>query len=121
MPKSKIKMQAIQKGEVIMKLCVATTWENRLIHDLLGIESNRENVKIYEIFGALQTSILGSGRESVSLPKVSEKEAQKHIELARSYGIKFNYLINCACMGNQEFSTRVVCSTVHSGLTITIL
>lgn len=94
-----------------MKFCVATTWDDRLIHGLKEIEDVSRKSKIYELFGSLPVSIAGSGREAVSVPAVSREKAASHIELAHSLGIGFNYLINASCMGNKEFK-----ETGHSEL-----
>jgi collagenase-like PrtC family protease len=88
-----------------MKFCVATTWDDRLIHGLKEIEDVSGKSKIYELFGSLPVSAIGSGREAVSVPTVSREKAANHIELAHSLGIRFNYLINTSCMGNREFSS----------------
>lgn len=89
-----------------MKFCVATTWDNELIHGLKEIESISGKSKIDELFGSLPVSTIGSGREAIAVPTVSREKAANHIELARSLGIKFNYLINASCMGNREFSSE---------------
>lgn len=88
-----------------MKFCIATTWDDGLIHGLKEIEGISGKSKVYELFGSLPVSTIGSGREAISVPAVSREKAANHIELAHSSGIRFNYLINASCMGNREFSS----------------
>lgn len=88
-----------------MKFCVATTRDDGLIHGLKKIEGISGRSKIYELFGSLPVSPVGSGREAISVPTVSREKAANHIELTHSLGIRFNYLINASCMGNREFSS----------------
>lgn len=87
-----------------MKFCIATTWDDGLIHGLKEIEIFSRESKVYELFGSLPVSTVGSGREAISVPMISREKVANHIELAHSFGIKFNYLINASCMGNKEFS-----------------
>ena len=82
-----------------MKLSVATTWDDNLLKEL-----SEKSIKVYEIFGSLAQSILGSGRETKALPQIEIPQAKKHIELAHKLGIKFNYLFNASCLSNLEHS-----------------
>ena len=83
-------------------LCIATSWDNDLLAQL---EKQGIHNKITELFGSLNTSVVGSGRASFALPEVSMEDAKDHIKKAHSLGIKFNYLLNASCMGNREFTT----------------
>ncbi len=82
-------------------LCIATSWDNDL---LTQMEKQGIQNKISELFGSLNTSVVGSGRASFALPEVSKEQAKAHIKKAHSLGIKFNYLLNASCMGNREFT-----------------
>jgi collagenase-like PrtC family protease len=82
-------------------LCLATSWDDDLI---LQLEKQGIYNKISELFGSLNSSIVGSGRASFALPEVSMEQARLHIRKAHSLGIKFNYLLNASCMGNREFT-----------------
>jgi collagenase-like PrtC family protease len=81
-------------------LCLPTCWDDDLIVELgkRGIHN-----KVHELYGSLDTSIVGSGRASFILPKVSPEQAANHIQKAHALGIKFDYLLNASCMGNREF------------------
>ena len=82
-------------------ICLATSWDDDL---LLQLEKQSIHNKVSELFGSLNTSVVGSGRASFALPEVSVEQAERHIEKAHSLGIKFNYLLNASCMGNREFT-----------------
>lgn len=58
-----------------------------------------------ELFGKLPHDIVGGGRASYMLSPVSKQQLEAHIRDARQHGLTFDYLINSACLGNQEFST----------------
>lgn len=87
-----------------VRLCVATTWEDALIDGLDAVSADADDSRVYELFGALDRSIVGSGREAAGVPAVTEEEARSHIALARSHGMRFNYLLNASCMGNTEYT-----------------
>ena len=72
-------------------LCLATSWDDDLI---LQLEKQGIYKKVSELFGSLNSSIVGSGRPSFALPEVSMEDAKLHIRKAHSIGIKFNYLLN---------------------------
>lgn len=62
-----------------------------------------QGLPIYELFGSLPQTPVGSGRARLILPQVSEDEARRHVEAAHAAGFGFNYLLNAPCMGNMEF------------------
>ena len=84
-------------------LCLATCWEDDY---LVQLEEQGIHDKVYELYGSLGTSIIGSGRASFSLPKISSEQARRHIQKAHSLGIKFDYLLNASCLGNREFENE---------------
>lgn len=82
-----------------IKLSVATSWDDNLLNEI-----SKRKIKIYEVFGSLPKSIIGSGRETKALPQIEISQALNHIKLAHKLGIKFNYLINASCLSNIEHS-----------------
>jgi collagenase-like PrtC family protease len=82
-----------------MRFSVPTNWDDRLIEeiplDLIG-----------EFYGKLHTDYIGGGRSSYSCPPVSRRTAARHIAKIRSAGKHFNYLLNSACLANEEFTSR---------------
>ncbi|MFH1619964.1 MAG: U32 family peptidase [bacterium] len=87
-----------------MKLCVPTSWDNRLIVKL--DELNKETKNIHELYGTMRTSVLGGGRPAARLPQITFSQAKEHIELAHSCGFSFNYLLNAPCHGGREFEVK---------------
>ncbi|GBE19408.1 peptidase family U32 [archaeon BMS3Abin17] len=85
-----------------MKLCVPTNWDNELIEGLARI--NEKNHNIYEVFGSLPFGIVPGGRAPFGLPQVTREQAEEHIRLAKSKGIKFNYIMNAGSLMNQEYT-----------------
>lgn len=84
-------------------LCIPTIWDNEFLYELKkrGLHKN-----IFEIYGSLPVSVIGSGRPSTSLPKVDVDHVEEHINIAHSMGIKFNFLINAPCLGLREFDPK---------------
>jgi len=83
-----------------MRYDLATNFDNKLIENI----SEFGAVKC--LYGMPKQSIVGGGRPSFTIPKISQKQLKKHIETAHKYGIKFNYLFNALCSNNREFSKK---------------
>lgn len=63
------------------------------------------NAKLIETYGqATSIGLVNSGRVTDALPKVELKDFEKYVMYSESKGIRFNYTLNPACMGNAEFS-----------------
>lgn len=75
---------------------VPTNWDPQLLRQLSGLP-------VYELFGCMNTTPVGSGRAKLILPDIDEAAARQHIEEAHRNGIAFNYLLNAPCMGNMEY------------------
>jgi len=84
----------------VKELIVASSWDNSLI------DGFAEFPQVKWIFCKLDADIIGGGRTSPSLPKITHKQAKEHIQFAQSKGIKCNYLYNASCLGNQEFDGK---------------
>lgn len=78
-----------------MKLSVATNFDDKLIDKLKGYP-------VYEIYGKFQNDCIGGGRPSNTLNNVDKETFENHVKKARKAGIKFNYLLNGACISNFE-------------------
>ncbi len=81
-----------------MKYAVCTNFGDDLISRL----PNKEDI-LY-LYGKLTSDFVGGGRASYMMPLVDKKRVARHIEEAHKNGLKFNYLLNSACMGNNEFT-----------------
>jgi collagenase-like PrtC family protease len=80
-------------------LSVATNFENSLL-DAISV------YPVTEVFGKLSSDPVGGGRASFTLPPLSRRRFEQHVQAARSKGIGFNYLLNPACMDNREYTRQ---------------
>ncbi|MEM2738864.1 MAG: U32 family peptidase [Candidatus Bathyarchaeia archaeon] len=89
-----------------VKLCIPTTFEDSFLEKLkeLNYKYSQTNVQIYEVYGSLKTSILGTGWPSTVLPEINEEGLARHVEKAHSCGFKFAYTLNAVCMNLVEYT-----------------
>jgi collagenase-like PrtC family protease len=80
-----------------MRLSVATNFDDELIWKI-------KDFPVEEVYGKLPRDFVGGGRSSYMLSPLSGKRIVRHISHAHKYGIKFNYLLNSACLNNLEFT-----------------
>lgn len=80
-----------------MKFSVATNFDDELIEKI-------KKYPVYEVYGKLQEDFVGGGRPSNTLISIDKEKLEKHVKKAREANIKFNYLLNGACLGNKEQS-----------------
>lgn len=59
-----------------------------------------------EVYGKLSRDPIGGGRASLMLAPLSRRRLRSHIDHAHRRGIRFNYLLNAACLDNREFTRR---------------
>ncbi|MBF0275842.1 MAG: U32 family peptidase [Nitrospinae bacterium] len=59
---------------------------------------------VQEIYGKLAEDVVGGGRASILIPSISRKKFEQHVRNAHNAGIKYNYLLNAACLDNQEIT-----------------
>src|SRR5512142_2505754 len=76
---------------------VATNFDPQLVPALARLGS------VTWVYGKLNADVIGGGRASLVLPKVSWAELEAHVALCHAHVIRFNYLLNSLCLGNQEF------------------
>jgi collagenase-like PrtC family protease len=89
------------------RLTVAFNGDNRLI------QSISEFPCVDSIFGKVSKDVVGGGRPSYLLANISMAELANSIRLAHERGLKFFYLLNSSCMGNQELS-RATNRQIHA-------
>jgi len=82
-----------------MRLSVATNFQPELIEGVAGYP-------VHELFGALPADPLGGGRASYMLAPVSRRRLAAHVRHAHRRGLRFNYLLNAACLDNREWTRR---------------
>lgn len=69
------------------------------------INSLNERIMIHETYGQLTEGyMIKSGRVKNSLPKVNIKMLENYVHFSIENGIKFNYTLNPACLGNTEYT-----------------
>lgn len=83
-----------------MKFCLATNFDPELIDAVNKYDSDKS---ITEIFGKLAKDIIGGGRHSFVLPKISWKDLANYVSLCHKNKLKFNYLMNALCTSNMEY------------------
>ena len=82
-----------------MRLSVATNFEPNLIDALKGYP-------VYELFGKLPADPLGGGRASYMLSPLSKRALAAHVRDTHRRSIRFNYLLNAACLDNREWTRK---------------
>jgi collagenase-like PrtC family protease len=80
-----------------MKLTVPINWQDDFF-DKVDLSS------VCEVYGKLDSDVIGGGRASVIFPKVALSTFKDHVSRVRALGLDFNYLLNASCMDNMEFS-----------------
>lgn len=82
-----------------MKITLASNFDDALI----------ERVRPYpvdELFGKLSADATGGGRASYQIVNIGRRRVAEHVRAARAAGIRFNYLLNGACLDNREFTRQ---------------
>ncbi|MFW6221349.1 MAG: U32 family peptidase [Fibrobacterota bacterium] len=79
-----------------MKLSVAYNFDPALIPALARIG------EVTEVYGKMDRDIIGGGRASYTLPRISWKALRRSVQQAHNHGILFNYLLNGATLGGLE-------------------
>jgi len=82
-----------------MKLAVPTNWQPDLVKRI-----KKPGVDV--VYGKLNSDFVGGGRPACTSPEVRMQEAKKHVKEIHDNGLKFNYLLNAACLGNHEWTIR---------------
>lgn len=82
-----------------MRLSVATNFAPDLIDAL-------EGYPVWELFGKLPADALGGGRTSYMLSPLSRRALAAHVRDAHRHALRFNYLLNAACLDNREWTRK---------------
>jgi collagenase-like PrtC family protease len=59
---------------------------------------------VYEIYGKLPYDVVGGGRPTYMSTPLSRRALAGYVAAVHRQGIEFNYLLNAACLGNQEWT-----------------
>lgn len=82
-----------------MKLSLAANYDMDLAPRLKGYP-------VVEVYGQLPDDFVGGGRPRYMSTPLTKKALAEYVAHLRRHGIAFNYLLNAACHGNQEWSRR---------------
>src|SRR3989338_4353259 len=80
-----------------MRLSVATNFDDVLIDQL-------RDAPVYDVYGKLTSDVVGGGRSSYMLRRVSRRRLTQQIRAVHAAGFQFNYLLNAACLDNREYT-----------------
>jgi len=79
-----------------IKFHVATNWDLALIDELA-------QYPVSGVYGVSDHTIVGGGRPSFLLQKVTEDDVADYIQKIHQKGMEFSYLLNAPCMNNMEY------------------
>lgn len=82
-----------------MKLSLSTNFDNRLIDEI-------SPYPVFELYGKLPSDYVGGGRSTYMLGRLKKRKFEEHVLYARKKGILFNYLLNAACLNNNETTKK---------------
>ncbi len=82
-----------------MRISLATNFDDSLIDQV-------KKHPVEEIFGKLSSDVAGGGRASYQIVRVGRRRLEEHVRHAVQSGIRFNYLLNAACLDNREFTKK---------------
>lgn len=82
-----------------MKLSISSQWDDSFLYQSAGHH-------VHEVYCSLRMGAIGSARPAACLPDSTKEQAIRHIELAHSLGMEFNYILNAPCLGNYEYSAE---------------
>ncbi|MFX1374171.1 MAG: U32 family peptidase [Promethearchaeota archaeon] len=107
----------------LIKLHVATNWDFKLIENLI-------QYPVIDLYGVSDHTIVGGGRPSFLLQKISEEDIAKYIRKVHERKMEFSYLLNAPCMNNMEYDPHYhkelleylqwISNTGADGVTVTI-
>ena len=89
-----------------MQFSVPCLFSESQLVSLSRLNDEARTGKVAECYGSLNPSLFGSGRITRTLPPAPADTLVKIVARAREYGLTFNYTLNQACMGGEEFSAE---------------
>jgi collagenase-like PrtC family protease len=60
--------------------------------------------EVFEIYGKLPYDVVGGGRPTYMSTPLDKRALAAYVSAAHQNGLEFNYLLNAACLGNQEWT-----------------
>jgi collagenase-like PrtC family protease len=80
-----------------MILTLAANYDPELVPALV-------DYPVREVYGKFPSDFIGGGRPSYMGTPLTEKELRHYVQVLADHGIAFNYLLNAACLSNDEWS-----------------
>ncbi len=92
----------------MLEITMPTSFDPRLLDGLEALNARYADrgVRVTELFGSLDRSVVGSGRPSRSLTPVDRPAFEAHARDLVGRGFHLTYLYNGSCSGNREHSGR---------------
>jgi collagenase-like PrtC family protease len=93
----------------MLEITMPTSFDPRLLDELeaLNVRYAERGVRVTELFGSLDRSVVGSGRPSRSLPPIDRAGFEAHARDLIGRGFHLTYLYNGSCTGNREHSPEL--------------
>ena len=85
-----------------LQYSIATSWSDKLLHELVALNRAHHHTCFAEVYGAHRTNITGHGRPAYRLPQVDPDVFERHVGCARQLGLRFNYVMNAPGFGGRE-------------------
>lgn len=85
------------------KWVVPAFWDDDFLKE---IENRGLSRHIYEFFGSLSSSPMGTMLTRASLPDADPNSIKRFVDRVHSMGIRFSYTLNALAMGNMEYTTE---------------
>lgn len=86
-----------------MKYSLATNFDFSLVEYIKDYDQKKQ---IKSVYGKLKQDVLGGGRASMVLPKLSMDDLEKYIKACHDSNIEFNYLFNPMCLDNKDIDKK---------------
>ncbi len=80
-----------------MELSIGTNWDGALLDGLKSIDA------VTDLYGCLPRHVTGHGRPAASVPQVTRKQVEEHVQEVRKAGLGFTYLLNAPGVGGRQF------------------
>lgn len=90
----------------MLEITMPTSFDPRLLDGLEALNARHADrgVRVTELFGSLDRSVVGCGRPSRSLAPIDRPAFEVHARELIARGFHLTYLYNGSCTGNREFS-----------------
>jgi collagenase-like PrtC family protease len=90
----------------MLEITMPTSFDARLLDGLEALNARHADrgVRVTELFGSLDRSVVGCGRPSRSLAPIDRPAFEAHARELIARGFRLSYLYNGSCTGNREFS-----------------